>query len=162
MILIDFRDVNFRSFRDGTLVLHTNGCFDVLHVGHLDFLRAIGNYTRRPASVIVVSLNTDESVTRIKGGKRPIIPWKYRAEALSALPWVDCVVPLHEDEPSGNIRAIKPNVHFKGEEWAGKPMPETRVVQECGGIVSFLPRAYDVSTTSLIESYLDRIGKERT
>src|SRR5262245_23980695 len=138
----------------GMTVVWTNGCFDLLHVGHVRSL----NSARACGDVLVVGVNSDSSVRRIKGPSRPIIPAKERAIMLAALECVDYVVIFEEATPETALARLKPDVHCKGAEYApphGKPVPEAGVVASYGGRIEYLPLVPDISTTDL----LDRIRK---
>jgi D-beta-D-heptose 7-phosphate kinase/D-beta-D-heptose 1-phosphate adenosyltransferase len=126
----------------------TNGVFDLLHVGHvrgLDRAATLGD-------VLVVAVNDDDSVRRLKGESRPLVPAEERAELLAALAPVDYVVVFDELEPSDLLRELRPDVVCKGADYApphGKPMPERVVVEEYGGRIEFLPLVEGRSTTDL-------------
>lgn len=127
----------------------TNGCFDLLHIGHVRNLqqaKAIGD-------ILVVGINSDESVRALKGANRPFVPEKERAEIVAALDCVDKVVVFNETTPERVIAALKPNIHCKGADYSGlsgKPMPESEVVTSYGGTVQLLPIEPGHSTTDLI------------
>jgi rfaE bifunctional protein nucleotidyltransferase chain/domain len=117
------------------VVVWTNGCFDLLHVGHVRSLQA----ARGLGDALVVGLNDDASVRRLKGPGRPLVPAVYRAEVLAALASVDAVVVFAEDDPAAALARLRPDVHCKGADYRGKPIPEADVVWEYGGRVEFLP-----------------------
>ena len=128
----------------------TNGVFDLLHVGHIRFLQAIKNI----ADVLVVCVNSDESVRRLKGEGRPIIPLAERMEILDALRCVDYVIPFEEDTPCEILAKIKPDIHVKDSSYADKNIPEIQVVKNDGGIVVYLDKLCDHSTTDIINTIL--------
>jgi rfaE bifunctional protein nucleotidyltransferase chain/domain len=133
----------------GRMVAWTNGCFDLLHAGHVRSLRA----ARALGDVLVVGVNSDASVRRLKGPGRPVLPAAERAELVAALTCVDHTVVFDEDTPEACIRLLRPNVHCKGADYApphGKPIPEAAVVASYGGQVAFLPLVEGISTTDLI------------
>jgi rfaE bifunctional protein nucleotidyltransferase chain/domain len=133
----------------GKVIVWTNGCFDLLHAGHARSLRA----AREFGDVLVVGVNSDSSVRRLKGRGRPILPESERAELIAALACVDHVVVFDEDTPEECIRLLKPHIHCKGADYApphGKPIPEVRLVESYGGKVAFLPLVDGLSTTELI------------
>ena len=143
-------DVRERWRRQGRIAVWTNGCFDILHAGHVRSLAA----ARALGDVLVVGLNSDESVRRLKGAGRPAMPAAERAEVVSALRAVDHVVVYEEDTPEGALERLQPDVHAKGADYApphGKPLPERAVVEAYGGRIEFLPFVDGVSTTELIE-----------
>jgi D-beta-D-heptose 7-phosphate kinase / D-beta-D-heptose 1-phosphate adenosyltransferase len=125
----------------------TNGCFDILHSGHIAYL----NGAKALADVLVVGLNTDASVRRLKGTGRPINPLEERAQVLAGLSSVDHVVAFDEDTPSELARAVRPHVFAKGGDYTRERMPEATVVEALGGEVRILPYVRDRSTTSIIE-----------
>lgn len=132
----------------GETVVFTNGCFDILHAGHVDFLRRC----RQEGSVLVVGLNSDASVRlQNKGGDRPIMAFAHRAALLSALEMVDYVVGFDDADPGVLIRRIRPDVLVKGEDWATKGVTGREVVEAGGGRVVLLPLVDGLSTTRIIE-----------
>ncbi len=132
---------------EGKTIVHTNGCFDVLHIGHIYSL----NEARSLGDLLIVSLNSDESVRRLKGPKRPVFPQEERAVVLGALECVDYVVIFDEDRPDENIAAIRPHVHAKGGDYTPDTLPEAELVKSLGGRIHIL-RYYDgKATTSVIE-----------
>jgi D-beta-D-heptose 7-phosphate kinase/D-beta-D-heptose 1-phosphate adenosyltransferase len=136
----------------GETVAFTNGCFDILHAGHVEFLKRC----RREASLVVVGLNSDASVRALnKGGGRPINPFEQRAAVLSALECVDYVVGFEESDPEALIRKIRPDVLIKGRDWEERGVAGRTFVESIGGRVVLLPLVEGVSTTNLI----DRIRK---
>ncbi len=139
-----------RLRREGKRVVFTNGCFDLLHVGHKRYLeqaRALGD-------VLVVGLNSDESVRRLKGAERPLVSETERAEMLLALRSVDYVSVFGEATPEALIRAIRPRIHTKGGDYTADSLPEAAAVHEGGGEVRILPLVPGRSTSRLAE----RIG----
>lgn len=128
--------------RDFTLVF-TNGCFDILHSGHLESLR----FAKTKGDKLVVAVNSDASVSRLKGQKRPVVPLAERMEILAALECVDYVISFENDSPLELVRYIKPDVLIKGADWKDKPVAGT----EYAGEVCFVPLVKDKSTTNIIE-----------
>ncbi len=132
----------------GETVAFTNGCFDILHAGHVEFLKRC----RREASLLVVGLNSDTSVRTLgKGIDRPINNTENRAAVLSALECVDYVVRFEEAEPEALIRKIRPDVLAKGQDWADKGVVGREFVESIGGRVVLLPLVEGLSTSKLIE-----------
>jgi rfaE bifunctional protein nucleotidyltransferase chain/domain len=134
----------------GKTVVWTNGCFDLLHVGHVCGLEA----ARSRGDVLVVGVNSDHSVRSLKGPGRPIVAAPERMRVIAALACVDYVVGFDESTPEVALSRLQPDVHCKGGDYApphGKPVPEARVVEAYGGRVEFLPLFASPSTTSLIE-----------
>jgi rfaE bifunctional protein nucleotidyltransferase chain/domain len=133
----------------GKTVVWTNGCFDLLHAGHVRNLRA----ARSLGDALVVGLNGDESVRGLKGPSRPIVTESERGEVLAALECVDFVVIFQEPTPVAALQRLKPDIHCKGADYApphGKPIPEAHVVTGYGGRIEFLPMLPCISTTELI------------
>lgn len=133
------------------VVVWTNGCFDVLHAGHLASLEAAS----RLGDVLVVGVNSDDAVRRLKGEGRPLVPAVERAAMLAALRPVDYVVVFDEDTPEAVLEQLRPDIHTKGEDYAppdGKPIPERDLVESYGGKVAFLPLVAGRSTTSTVEA----------
>jgi len=136
--------------RQGGKVVFTNGCFDILHAGHVRYLRK----ARSLGSALVVGLNSDRSVRGIKGEKRPIVPQKERAEVLSALESVDYVVVFNDSTPERLIEAIRPDILAKGADWAAADIVGARAVKEAGGRVARITLAKGKSTTNIIKKIL--------
>jgi rfaE bifunctional protein nucleotidyltransferase chain/domain/rfaE bifunctional protein kinase chain/domain len=144
------------SAQGGTVVA-TGGCFDLLHAGHVATLRA----ARRLGDCLVVCLNSDESVRRLKGPSRPLVPAVDRARVLEALECVDAVVVFDEDTPVEAIRRIRPDVWAKGGDYAGADVPEAAVLEEWGGQAVVLPYLQGRSTTRLVETAAERAAHDR-
>lgn len=135
--------------RTGTVVF-TNGCFDILHPGHVDYLeraRALGD-------CLIVGLNSDASVRRLKGVTRPINPQESRAWVLAALRCVDGVIIFDEDTPLELIQVVEPNILVKGGDWPVERIVGREVVESRGGRVLSLPLLPGYSTTGLVEHIL--------
>jgi rfaE bifunctional protein nucleotidyltransferase chain/domain len=139
-----------KAQHDGKKVATTNGCFDLLHVGHIRFLRSI----KRLADVLVVCVNSDVSVSRLKGKGRPIIPLAERMEIIDNLKCVDYVVAFEEDTPCEILDMIKSDIHVKDASYANRDIPEKAVVEDNGGIVVFLPTLEGYSTTDIIKTII--------
>ena len=135
------------SKREGKTVVFTNGVFDILHAGHVDYLekaRALGDY-------LIVALNTDETVRRLKGDTRPVNTLEDRIKVLSALRCVDCAIPFAEQTPEAIIAKIKPDIHVKGGDYTEDSLPEAKIVKSYGGKVIIMPTLGGRSTTGIIE-----------
>lgn len=144
----------------GKVVIWTNGCFDLLHAGHVRSLRA----ARALGDVLVVGLNSDKSVRLLKGPGRPITPAPERREILAALDCVDYVITFDETTPESALARLQPDVHCKGEEYAppsGKPVPELEVIKRYGGQIKFLPFFPQRSTSELIRQIRNLPGGEK-
>ncbi len=133
--------------KNGKTVVTTNGCFDILHVGHVRYLQK----TKTFADYSVVMLNSDKSVRSIKGPTRPVNNENDRAEILCALKCVDFVVLFDEDSPQNLIAEIKPDVHTKGADYTVETLPEAKTIIENGGRIEFINFVEGKSTTSIIE-----------
>ena len=133
--------------KQGKKVVFTNGCFDILHVGHLTYL----NEAKRQGDILVVGVNSDSSVKRLKGESRPINNEIDRAEMLCGLKAVDYAVIFEEDTPMELIEELKPSIHVKGGDYKKEDLPETEVVERNGGEVRILGFVQGKSTTSTIE-----------
>lgn len=135
--------------RTGRTVVWTNGCFDLLHTGHLASLAM----ARQLGDMLIVGLNSDASVQHNKGPIRPILSQDERAAMLAALECVDFVVIFNEPTPEAALSRLQPDVHCKGAEYAppsGRPVPERAVVEAYGGRIEYLPLVPGLSTTELI------------
>ena len=133
--------------KDGKTIVTTNGCFDILHVGHVRYLQK----TKTFADYSVVMLNSDKSVRSINGPTRPVNNENDRAEILCALECVDFVVLFDEDSPQNLIAEIKPDVHTKGADYTVETLPEAKTIMENGGRIEFISFVEGKSTTSIIE-----------
>jgi D-beta-D-heptose 7-phosphate kinase/D-beta-D-heptose 1-phosphate adenosyltransferase len=130
----------------GRRIVFTNGCFDILHRGHVSYL----NRAKGLGDVLVVAVNSDESVRRLKGPDRPVNSLADRLEVLAALSCVDNVVAFDEPTPERLIRIVRPEVFVKGGDYARESLPEAPLVEALGGSVRILPYLEDHSTTGLI------------
>jgi rfaE bifunctional protein nucleotidyltransferase chain/domain len=137
----------------GKKAVFTNGCFDILHPGHIDLLRR----ARELGDVLVVAINSDASVARAKGTNRPIIPERERAELLDGMEMVDFVCTFDEDTPLQVILRIRPNILVKGADWTGNIVGQPEV-EAWGGTVVALPIMEGQSTSRIIERVLVRYG----
>jgi rfaE bifunctional protein nucleotidyltransferase chain/domain len=140
----------------GKKVVFTNGCFDILHSGHIDLLRR----ARALGDALVVAINSDVSVGRMKGPNRPIIPEQERAELLNAFEMVDFVCLFDEDTPLEAILEIRPDVLVKGADWTANIVGQTEV-EGWGGKVMALPLIEGHSTTGIVERVVARYGNSR-
>jgi len=137
---------------DGKKVVFTNGCFDILHAGHVDYLAK----ARACGDVLVLGLNSDSSVRLIKGEKRPIVPQKERAFILSGLKSVDFVTFFDEPTPFEIISDLVPDVLIKGGDWPIDQIVGRDIVESHGGKVSTIDFVNQVSTTNIIQTILQR------
>jgi len=132
---------------NGKKVAFTNGCFDLLHRGHVHVLRA----ARACADLLIVGINSDQSVKQIKGPKRPVLPESDRCELLGAMEMVDFVILFNEPDPYNLISAIRPDVLVKGGDWNTEKIIGADMVEEAGGRVVVVPYMKGFSTTEIIE-----------
>ncbi|MFQ5442486.1 MAG: D-glycero-beta-D-manno-heptose 1-phosphate adenylyltransferase [Thermodesulfobacteriota bacterium] len=135
----------------GKKVVFTNGCFDIIHAGHVRYLKRAGAL----GDILVVGLNSDESVRKIKGSKRPIVPENERAEVVAALGFVDYVVIFNEATPLKIITEIKPDILVKGADWAAREIVGSDVVKKGGGRISRIKLLKGRSTTNIIKRILN-------
>lgn len=139
----------------GRRIVFTNGCFDVLHLGHTRYLeeaRALGD-------LLVVGLNSDSSVRGLKGPRRPIVPEAERAELLAALAAVDYVVLFDELTPEALLRRVRPDLHVKGGDYRAEDLKEAPLVRSLGGEVKVMPLVEGHSTTDIVRTILERYGE---
>jgi D-glycero-beta-D-manno-heptose 1-phosphate adenylyltransferase len=134
----------------GERVTLANGCFDLLHVGHIRYLRA----ARELGGKLVVALNSDDSVCKLKGAGRPIMPAAERAEILAALADVDAVVIFPENDVRNIIREIRPDFHAKGTDYTAQSVPEREEVEACGGRVMIVGDSKNHSASEIIQRQL--------
>jgi rfaE bifunctional protein nucleotidyltransferase chain/domain len=131
----------------GRSVVFTNGCFDLLHRGHVHVLRE----AKACGDLLITGVNSDKSVKKIKGPARPVLPESDRSELLASLEMVDYVVLFDEPDPYQLISAIRPNVLVKGGDWSGEKIVGADLVEEAGGRVVVIPYIKGFSTTEIIE-----------
>lgn len=134
--------------RDRKRIVLANGCFDLIHVGHVRYLTA----AREAGDFLVVGINSDEQVRRLKGGGRPFLPEKERAELIAAMRPVDAITIFDEPTVEELIRAIRPDFHAKGTDYTEETVPERDVVRECGGKVIIVGDPKDHSSSDLLKS----------
>ncbi len=135
----------------GGTAVFVNGCFDLLHVGHVRYLRA----ARELGDLLVLGLNSDSSVRRLKGAGRPLMPEGERAEILAALECVDRIVIFDDPTVDSLLRELQPEVHAKGTDYTEETVPERETVLAYGGRVAIVGDPKDHSTRSYIESIRD-------
>jgi D-beta-D-heptose 7-phosphate kinase / D-beta-D-heptose 1-phosphate adenosyltransferase len=140
-------DLIARYRRHRRRIVFTNGCFDLLHAGHTAYL----NSAKALGDVLIVAVNGDASVRRLKGMNRPINTLEDRLHVLSALSCIDHLVTFDDDTPRELIRAVRPDVYVKGGDYTRDRLPEAALVESLGGTVTILPYVNDSSTTRLIE-----------
>ncbi len=128
------------------IIVTTNGCFDILHVGHVRYLQKSAEL----GDILIVCLNSDNSVKKLKGPTRPLNNENDRAEILAALACVDYVVIFDEQTPVNYLEKIKPNIHTKGGDYNADNLPETKVIRDNGGRLEFISFVEGKSTTGLL------------
>ena len=143
--------------RLGKRIVLANGCFDLLHVGHARYLAA----ARALGDVLVVALNSDASVRRLKGAGRPLMTAGERAELLAAFAAVDAVVVFEEDTADALVGLIRPDVQAKGTDYTETTVPEREAVRAAGGRVAIAGDPKDHSTRDLIQIIVERFGSSR-
>jgi D-beta-D-heptose 7-phosphate kinase/D-beta-D-heptose 1-phosphate adenosyltransferase len=153
--LSEIVELRARFRESGKKVVFTNGCFDILHVGHVRYLRAARNL----GDALIVGINSDRSVRKIKGVSRPIMPEIERAEVISALACVDFAVIFDDPTPREIIDALVPDVLVKGADWGISEIVGRDTVENAGGVVLNIPLVQGSSTTEIIRKVLERFGK---
>ncbi|HOI93718.1 MAG TPA: D-glycero-beta-D-manno-heptose 1-phosphate adenylyltransferase [Syntrophobacter fumaroxidans] len=156
--LRELQAVCSRHRQEGRRVVFTNGCFDLLHLGHVRYLEE----ARSLGDVLVVGVNTDRSVSEIKGPRRPVTGQAERSEVLAALQCVDHVVLFDTPDPLPVIVALEPDVLVKGADWAEGRIVGADFVTAKGGRVVRIPLIPNASTTSIIDRIIERFGMGRT
>jgi len=147
----DQLNLHFEGLRSSKKIISTNGCFDILHWGHIHYL----NDAKALGDILVVGINSDASVKRLKGPARPIFAEAIRLRQVAALGCVDYVTLFDEETPVEFLRLVRPHTHVKGGDYRGKQIPELSTVSEWGGIVDYIEFVPGFSTTELAR----KIGK---
>lgn len=142
---------------EGRRLVFTNGCFDLLHAGHIDYLER----ARLLGDRLMVAINTDDGVRRLKGNSRPIFPQEERAEILAAFEFVDFVTVFAQETPREIIVAVRPDVLVKGSDWALNEIVGREEVEAFGGRVVALDFLPGHSTTGIIETIVRNYGKRK-
>ncbi|MFH2047687.1 MAG: D-glycero-beta-D-manno-heptose 1-phosphate adenylyltransferase [Pseudomonadota bacterium] len=150
------REIN-RLKKAGKKIVFTNGCFDILHAGHVRYLVA----AKKEGDILVLGLNSDKSVKSIKGDKRPIVSQMLRAEVLSGLSCVDYVTFFDEPDPLNLIKDVLPDILVKGNDWAEENIIGADFVKANGGKVVRVSMVPGISTSSIIKKILE-VYKEKT
>jgi len=136
----------------GAKIVFTNGCFDILHLGHVRYLRE----AKKMGDALIVGLNSDDSVRELKGRERPYVSEMERAEILASLECVDYVTIFSENRPDNLIRIVKPDIHVKGGDYKVSQLPERKLVENLGGKAIVIPPIEGRSTTNIVERILSR------
>ncbi|MFH0925894.1 MAG: D-glycero-beta-D-manno-heptose 1-phosphate adenylyltransferase [bacterium] len=150
--LPELKELTSHLKKEGKRLVFTNGCFDILHLGHIRYLRA----AKEEGDILTVGLNSDSSIRTIKGCKRPIVPQDQRAEVLAALEFVDYIVIFSEPDPTLVINTLLPDVLVKGEDWSLDKIVGREVVEANGGKVIRMPQVKNVATTNIIKTIIER------
>jgi D-beta-D-heptose 7-phosphate kinase/D-beta-D-heptose 1-phosphate adenosyltransferase len=141
--------------KEGKTIVFTNGCFDILHVGHVQYLQE----ARKMGDLLILGLNSDASVRAIKGEKRPLVPQADRAEVVASLTTVDYVTVFDETTPLRLIEFLQPDCLVKGGDWKEASVVGQDLVRSWGGKVVIVPLTEGASTTSIVEKILQAYGK---
>jgi len=131
-------------------IVFTNGCFDILHAGHIEYLRQ----AKGMGDILIVALNSDESIIRLKGENRPIQPLVYRQKVLESIEYVDYILPFHENTPLKVIQKIRPDILVKGGDWLLENIVGRDIVEENGGQIVTIPVEIKTSTSKIISHIL--------
>jgi rfaE bifunctional protein nucleotidyltransferase chain/domain len=140
----------------GRRVVFTNGCFDLLHAGHVSYLQ----WAREQGDALIVGLNSDESVRALKGPQRPIVTFADRAAVLAGLRSVDVVVGFWQRTPEVLLDSMRPDVHVKSAQYRIEELPERLVVERAGGTIVLAPHLAAHSTTDIVATILTHYGAE--
>jgi D-beta-D-heptose 7-phosphate kinase/D-beta-D-heptose 1-phosphate adenosyltransferase len=140
-----------RLKKKGKKIVFTNGCFDLLHIGHIRYLKK----AKKLGDVLIVAINSDDSVRRLKGDGKPIVPQSDRAEILSEFPFVDFVTIFKEDTPLNTIKKILPNILVKGSDWSKDKIVGADIVKSNGGKVITIPLVRGKSTSNIIKKVIE-------
>ncbi len=141
-----------RLQKSGKRIVFTNGCFDILHYGHVKYLED----AKKKGDILIVAINSDASIRKIKGDRRPLVPQEDRSRTIAALQSVDFVTVFGEDTPLKTIRALCPDVLIKGADWKNKDIVGADIVRKKGGTVSTIKLEKGRSTTNLIHKIIER------
>lgn len=149
--LVDLQTEISKWHNNNEKIVFTNGCFDLIHVGHIEYLAKASDLGNK----LIIGLNTDDSVKRLKGENRPIIDQQARAETLAALFFVDAVIFFDEDTPYQLIKAIQPDILVKGGDYKKDDIVGADIVKNYGGVVETIPLVQGYSTSKMIEKIIN-------
>ena len=138
--------------QQGKKIVFTNGCFDILHAGHVDIFQQARNL----GDALVIAVNSDISIKKIKGEKRPVVPQAQRMQVLAALEAIDYVVIFDEENPLKIIKELQPDILVKGGDWPVETIVGREIVEKKGGKVLSIPLMEGISTTNIIEEVKKR------
>lgn len=146
-----------RQYRKaGKIIVFTNGCFDIVHAGHIAYLEKASQL----GDVLMVGMNTDSSIKQYKGDKRPINPLADRIKVLAALKMINHIIPFAERTPERLLSIIRPNFDVKGGDYTAETLPEAPIVRQYGGKVVIIPLFAHHSTTTIIRKVVDTYGEK--
>ncbi len=154
--LDELRNIISNLKKEGKKVVFTNGCFDLLHVGHIKYLQKAKTY----GDILVVAINSDESIKAIKGDTRPLMPQEDRAYILSALSCIDYVLIFEEPDPVRVISELIPDVLIKGGDYQVNEIKGREIVTSVGGKVLTIPEVKGKSTTNLIQTIIEKVERK--
>ncbi len=140
----------------GKTIVFTNGCFDLLHVGHVRYLRG----AKALGDILVLAVNSDDSIRRLKGKERPLLPLDDRLGILSAFEMVDFITPFEDDTVTPLLLKLKPNIHAKGTDYTPETVPEKDTVASFGGKVAVVGDPKDHASKNLIQEILKKYGPQ--
>jgi len=149
--LDDLQSEIYKWRENNEKIIFTNGCFDLIHVGHIEYLAKAADLGNK----LIVGLNTDDSVKRLKGENRPILDQKARAETLAALFFVDAVIFFDDDTPYQLIKAIQPDILVKGGDYKTDNIVGADIVKNYGGVVETIPLVQGYSTSKIIDKIIN-------
>jgi cytidyltransferase-related domain len=148
----NLRSILERLRAEGKIIVFTNGCFDIIHVGHIKILFE----AKKQGDILIVGINDDDSVKRLKGKDRPILPLSARQVILASIEAVDYVVPFSEDTPENLIKEIEPNVLVKGEDWPEDKIVGADFVKSKGGKIVRVKLVEGFSTSNIIKKIREK------
>ena len=151
----ELKDIVKKYKTEGKKVVSTSGCFDILHAGHVTYLES----AKEKGDILIVLLNSDSSVRRLKGEQRPIVPEKERSIVLAGLESVDYICIFDEDTPCSVVEEIQPSTVIKGGDYKGKWIPEMDSVATYGGSVEYVQLVDGCSTTNIVNKVIAVYGK---
>jgi rfaE bifunctional protein nucleotidyltransferase chain/domain len=147
----EIKNISENLKKEGRIVVFTNGCFEILHPGHIEMLER----AKMLGDILIVGINSDESIKKIKGNKKLILDEWARSRIIASLEAVDYVVIFNEETPEKIISEIKPNIHVKGGDYKIEDLPEAKIVESYGGKIKILPLLEGFSTTNIIKKILE-------
>ena len=153
----DLKVIVEKERKKGRKVVFANGCFDILHVGHIRYLKE----AKELGDMLIVAINSDSSAKKLKGNGRPVTPENERAEIVAAIEYVDYVTIFNEPDVSSLLLTLKPDIHAKGTDYTENSVPEVDTVRAYGGSVAITGDKKERSSTNLISNIKSQISKLR-